>query len=462
MLFFSPLRAGINLMKRGKLLDGAAFFEKFLLANPENATALVELGKCRYKLANLVSARAAFHSALQKQASPEIMRSILEITNWRQLSHPGHFANWPCFSPDGSHIAYISSRKDTDNCGKIGPGDRGGVYLVDLATGEEEYLISDEYYNSQPIFSPDGRSLVFLSSRRPQASGGPINHSCPSALYHLDMKTFQETELLSDAWTPKHIHFSADGKKLIFSGWAPGERNSGIYAIEIATRQLDTLVNGAFESTAPALSRDGKYLAFSTWRSDSDGNNTIDIHDNSAIVMKDLRSNAEVIVSPDRFNSSFPSFSPDGASILYLSVRRSSRYISIFEKTDNPGIYIYDRISRRERCIVTDETFNKFPSFTPDGKQIVFIRSWSGKTGPGKEYFEYKGVYRADIATKKIYQVVSEKNYGCRHPVVSPDGKYVAYLSWHQNSNRSLCLAYLERLPSAAELHSWIDENLQL
>jgi Tol biopolymer transport system component len=91
---------------------------------------------------------------------------------------------------------------------------------------------------------------------------------------------------------------------------------------------------------------------------------------------------------------------------------------------------------------------------------VVFIRSWSGKSSPGKEYFEYKGVYRADISSKKIYQVVSEKNCGCRHPVVSPDGKNVAYLSWSQNSNRTLYLANLERLPTSAELHGFIDANL--
>ena len=457
---FSPLRTGINLMKRGKLLDAAEFFESYVQANPSHAPAFLELGKCRYKLGDSAHAIEAFHTALDLDPSETIIRSILEITNWRQLSHSTYFANWPSFSPDGKHLAYICARKDTNNCGKIGMGDRGGIYIINIATGQEEYLISDEYYNAQPVFSPDGRSLVFLSSRRPPAQGGPINQMCSSALYTVDLATFQETELLNDSWLPKHLRFSADGKKLMFSGWAPGEKNSGIYSIDMATRQLDVLVNGAFESTAPTLSMDGKYLAFSTWRVDSNGSNSIDIHDNSAIIMKDLRSNEEVVVSPDRYNSSFPAFSPDGTNILYLSVRRSARFISIFEKTDNPGIYIYDRVSRREKCIVSDETFNKFPSFTPDGKQVVFIRSWGGKASPGKEYFEYKGVYRVDIASKKIYQVVSEKNYGCRQPVVSPDGKQVAYLSWHQNSNRVLYLANLDRLPNAAELHGWIDRNL--
>jgi Tol biopolymer transport system component len=460
LALFSPLRAGINLMKRGKLLDAAEFFESYVDANPSRARAYVELGKCRYKLGDWVSAVAAFHDALEREPSEEIIRSILEVTNWRQLSDSNHFANWPSFSPDGKHLAYVSARKDTNNCGKIGIGDRGGIYVINIATGEEEYLISDEYYNTQPIFSPDGQVLVFLSSRRPPAQGGPINQTCSSSLYQVDLKTFQETELLNDSWLPKHLRFSADGKKIIFSGWAPGEKNSGVYSIDMATRQLDVLVSGAYESTAPTLSVDGKYLAFSAWRVDSNRSNTVDIHDNSAIIMKDLRSNEEVVISPERFNSSFPTFSPDGTAILFLSVRRSSRFISIFEKTDNPGIYLYDRISRREKCIVTDETFNKFPSFTPDGKQVVFIRSWSGKSTPGKEYFEYKGVYRVDIASRKISQVVSEKNYGCRHPVVSPDGKQVAYLSWHQNSNRVLYLANLEGLPTAEQLHVWIDKNL--
>jgi Tol biopolymer transport system component len=420
----------------------------------------VELGKCGYKLGNLPLAREGFHSALKLQQSPEIIRSILEVVNWRQLSDSAHFASWPSFSPDGKRIAYISARKDTNNCGKIGMGDRGGIYVVGLATGEEEYLVSDDYYNTQPIFSPDGKTLIFLSSRRPPAHGGPITQTCASSIYRVNLDTFEETELLNDSWQPKHMLFSSDGRRLIFSGWAPGEKNSGIYSLELASRRIEALVSGAFECTAPTVSPDGKYLAFSTWRTDSDANKSIDIHDNSAIVMKDLRSNEEIVVSPDRYNNSFPSFSHDGSALLYLSVRRSARYISIFEKTDNPGIYVYDRIIRRESCIVSDETFNKFPSFTPDGKQIVFIRSWGGKSKPGKEYFEYKGVYKVDVLSKKTYQIVSEKNYGCRHPVVSPDGKCVAFLSWRQNSNRALNIAYLDRLPSAEELGGWIDINL--
>lgn len=459
---FSPLKQGVKLMMQNRLHDAAKEFTEVIKDKPNFCEAHFELGKCNFKLGNYAAAKQSLHKALELKCVESVVEQILEITNWRMISSLNHFNNWPAFSPDGKSIAYISARKDTNGDGRINASDCGGIYVTDIETGKEKYLVSDEFYNSQPVFSPDGRYLVYLSGRNVMAGGKCIDHNCSMGLYMLDVESMQETELLDNTFRSKHIRFSPDGKRVIFSGWRPGDQNSGIYALDVATKKLDILVSGFFENTFPHVSKSGDKLVYSSWRKDTNGDGIIDLRDNSGIFLKDLIDKTEMVISSDEYNNSFPSFSPDGKKILYLSVRRDTNRDGVMDSTDNAGIYMFDLAHNKEYCIVDDSSFNKFPSFTPDNSSVVFISNWrrSFTNHEVRDFYEHKGVYMADVETRKIRRLVSEKYYGSRSPVVSPKGGAAAYISWREKSNRGLYLAFLNRQPSKKELHEWIDSNL--
>ena len=62
----------------------------------------------------------------------------------------------PAISPDRSEIAFVSG---------------GDIWTVPAAGGDARLLIAHEANESRPIYSPDGRSLAFISDR---SGGGDI------------------------------------------------------------------------------------------------------------------------------------------------------------------------------------------------------------------------------------------------------------------------------------------------
>ncbi|MGB6035270.1 MAG: hypothetical protein WBG42_03305, partial [Cryomorphaceae bacterium] len=57
---------------------------------------------------------------------------------------------YPAISPDGSKIAFAY---------------QGDIYTVSISGGEAKRLTIHEAYESEPIWSPDGKSLAFSSMR---------------------------------------------------------------------------------------------------------------------------------------------------------------------------------------------------------------------------------------------------------------------------------------------------------
>ena len=78
------------------------------------------------------------------------------------------------------------------------------------------------------------------------------------------------------------------------------------------------------------------------------------------------------------------------------------------------------------RQVTSGNFHHRNPAWTPDGKAILF----SGNRSVDWEYdFRNSEVYTVDINSGKI-EALTERNGPDHSPVVSPDGKYVAYLGY--------------------------------
>ncbi len=95
----------------------------------------------------------------------------------------------PSWSPDGRYLAFSTDRFGTDLDLLVAAPYQLALY--DLQTGQIEQLPSfeDQRHNINPQWSPDGRSLYFVS-----------DHDGISNLYRLDMDT-RQTYLVTDLWT---------------------------------------------------------------------------------------------------------------------------------------------------------------------------------------------------------------------------------------------------------------------
>ncbi len=76
--------------------------------------------------------------------------------------------NWaPSWHPDGKRIIYSSNKDDWRDDLKTF-GHNFELYLLNIETGEEERITNNNVFDSFPMFSPDGKKLVFGSNRNPE------------------------------------------------------------------------------------------------------------------------------------------------------------------------------------------------------------------------------------------------------------------------------------------------------
>lgn len=164
------------------------------------------------------------------------------------------------WSPDGQSLA-ISGMK----------GGISDLYVMDLETNEVRQLTSDRYADLQPIWAPDGRSIAFVTDRGEEGTDFDKLSYGTLRLAIIDVEE-GEIDVLRPLGDALHHNpqFSPDGRSLFFISDYEGFKD--IYRMDLRTRevsritQLQTGVSG-ITATAPAMaiaSQSGR-MAFSVF-----------------------------------------------------------------------------------------------------------------------------------------------------------------------------------------------------
>ncbi|MBC7672148.1 MAG: PD40 domain-containing protein, partial [Polaromonas sp.] len=149
------------------------------------------------------------------------------------------------WSPDGQTIAFS--------------GQQGGIadlYLINIAAGTVRQLTNDRYGDIQPTWSPDGKTIAFSSDRGPSTNFETMTFS-DLQLATIDVASGQ-IRVYSPFAHGKHLNpqYSPDGRSLFFISDQDGFCD--IYRLELASgalsrvTRLSTGVSG-ITATSPAL-----------------------------------------------------------------------------------------------------------------------------------------------------------------------------------------------------------------
>lgn len=121
----------------------------------------------------------------------------------------------------------------------------------------------------------------------------------------------------------------------------------------------------------------------------------------------------------------YPSFSPDGELIVYMS-----------ERDKNRDLYIMDLEGNDVRQLTSASAYDYEPNWSPDGKKIVFSSRRDGNSE----------IYVMDADGRNVVRLTDEPKLDWR-AVWSPDGEWIAFESWRSGKSD----VYLMR-PDGSEL----------
>jgi len=356
----------------------------------------------------------------------------------------------PQLSPDGKWVAYaVTEYSLKENRGT------GRIWLAELETGQTRRVTEGPGSDRQPRWSPDGRTLGFVSTRQ----NGPQLWVLPIAGGEARRVTNLGDGVSDPVWLP-------DGKGLLVTSdikWPADQeidRRNGDYPTDAriwtdllwrhwddwraGKRQhlfLVTLAGNAAKDITPfdhdvptiatsgdgdlAVSPDGKEVAFAMH-----GDSTVADNTNVDIYLASPDGSGMHVLTPGRGADNTPRYSPDGRWLAYLSLER-------------PG-FEADRV----RLILVGRSD---PKGLPDGRgrtvgpNVEATKSWTLSVGsytwcPDSKcvyaVVEERGrdnVYRIDVPSFRRSVVVGNSGVNT-NPSLTPDGKTVVYL--HQSNTQ--------------------------
>lgn len=211
--------------------------------------------------------------------------------------------------------------------------------------------------NIAAALSPDGRTLIIDlqgSLWRLPASGGTATRITEE---YLDAR--------QPAWSP-------DGTRIAFQGYADGVWH--IYVMNADASGVHAVTSGPFDDREPSWSRDGARIAFS---SDRSGN--YDVWD------LDLASGSVRQLTNNPANDYSPSYSPISSSIAFVT-----------EREDRRGIWSIDAATGLEAAVAAAAGAVSAPSWTPDGAKVIYnviANNRSNLVFDGKELTQNEDVF---------------------------------------------------------------------
>lgn len=147
------------------------------------------------------------------------------------------------WSPDGKTVAYTCKKESGK---EYAISTNSNIYLYNRETGETRNLTEDNLgYDKQPVFSPDGSKLAWLSMARAGYE------SDRNRLKIYDFNTDETTELTA-GWTysASSPAWSPDGKKVYFL--AVIDATEQIFQVDLKRKEIEQLTEGMHDYVAVA------------------------------------------------------------------------------------------------------------------------------------------------------------------------------------------------------------------
>jgi len=267
------------------------------------------------------------------------------------LTAAGASSSHARWSPDGKSIAFLSTRDE----GKT------QVWQLSRLAGEAERLTDTPQDVDDFAWSPDSRRLVLVlrdpSAEEAEAAKERKDRAAVSA----------ENRKVQKPWVIDRLQFKMDEIGYL------DRRRTHLYVFDLAAKTLSQITSGDFDDSEPAWSPDSRSIAFSSNRSQPDSDATYDI--DIWVVRADNQEKGAHLtrITSNPGADTAPSWSPDGKWVTYVSqldphlFDYATRHVAVSPATGG---------SARALTLALDRNADQ-PRFSSDGK-IFFIADDDG------------------------------------------------------------------------------------
>ena len=300
----------------------------------------------------------------------------------KQLTNSPESDHSPRWSPDAKQISFISDRDSIDN-----------LYLIRFDGGEAWKVTSSKTDLYNPVWSKDGKNIICGS--RVLLEGKK------------DTENWTENELPEcKARTINNLLFRQ------WNRWLGDERNH-VFLVNVEDGSMKDLTPGDFDTPPVSLSSshdfdispDGNEICFV-----KNEDSVLAISTNHDLFTININTLEETKITPNPALDNQPHYSPNGRYIAYTAMKKVSY------ESDRKCLVVYDR-KKKKHIRLTDDLDRSVGQilWSPDSKQIFFTAREAGRCS----------IYKVDL--KGSVKRISDDGFNIQIEI-TPDGKKLVFI----------------------------------
>ena len=308
----------------------------------------------------------------------------------------------------------------------------GDLYSIPFRGGEAKRITSGIAFDSQPVFSPDGKMISFISDR-----GGSEN------LWVSDFDGRNPKQLTkSNNGQFASPVFSNDGNYVFISQTSWPARTFEIWMYHVKggsgiqitkSKATPNALGSQWKNTlGPALSPDAKFLYYATKRGGFSYNMSFPAWQ---VERRDMVTGKEDIITRSEGSGIRPIVSPDGKYLVYGTRYKTETGLRIKDLKKGTDTWLIYPILRDDQESRSTRDLLPTYDFTPSGNEVVFTKD--GKfhrinvKSKKVKLIEFSAKVDLDVGPELTFPYkIEDDQISSRiimDPVISPNGKQIAF-----------------------------------